>query len=237
MPELKIRNVLIFTTIFSIAMGYLESAVVIYLREIYYPSGFAFPINPLSGKIGLTEVLRETATLLMLLSVGFLGGKNLRQRFAVFIYCFAVWDIFYYVFLKVLIRWPESFLTWDLLFLIPVIWTGPVITPLIISATMILLACVLLYSDESLRSSGRRLSCALIISGAVVVFLSFIWDFSCHMLDHYPLISLFRPADIGIAMRNYVPVSFNWWIFMAGEAVILAGIYLLHSASVKSSHK
>lgn len=223
-------------TLFSIAMGFLESAVVIYLREIYYPSGFSFPVNPLSGKIGLTEVLRETATILMLLSVGFLCGKNLPQRFAIFIYCFAIWDIFYYVFLKVLIYWPESFLTWDLLFLIPVAWTGPVITPLIVSATMILLACILLIHDESHRSSGRRLSRALIISGAMLVFLSFIWDFSGHMLDHYPWTSLFRAADIGMAMLDYVPVRFNWWIFTAGEAAILAGIYLVHSVSVKSSH-
>ncbi|MBN1790700.1 MAG: hypothetical protein JW830_09405 [Bacteroidales bacterium] len=237
MPQYKSGNSLFYLTIFSIAMGYLESAVVVYLREIYYPSGFAFPVNPLSAKIGLTEVLRETATILMLLSVGFLGGKNLRQRFAVFLYCFAVWDIFYYVFLKVLIRWPESFLTWDLLFLIPVAWTGPVIAPLIVSATMILLACILLFSGESHRSSGRRLSRALVISGAVLVFLSFIWDFSGHMLDHYPMASLFRAADIGSAMHTYVPGRFNWWIFMAGEAVILAGIYMLYSISMKSSHK
>ena len=224
-------------TLFSIAMGYLESAVVIYLREIYYPSGFAFPINPLSGNIGLTEVLRETATVLMLLSVGFLAGNNSRQRFAVFIFCFAVWDIFYYVFLKALVHWPESFLTWDLLFLIPLAWTGPVIAPLIVSATMILLACILLFSGENPRSPGRRLSRTLILSGAILVFLSFIWDFSCHMLDQYPLASLFRAADISMAMQQYIPVSFNWWLFLAGEAVILAGIYLAYAGSMQSAQK
>ena len=111
------------------------------------------------------------------------------------------------------------------------------ITPLIVSATMILLACFLLFSPENHRSSGLRLSRALIISGAVLVFLSFIWDFSGHMLDHYPLTSLFRAADIGKAMQYYVPVSLNWWLFITGESVILAGIYLLYKASVKSAHE
>jgi len=219
-------------------MGYLESAVVVYLREVYYPSGFAFPIHPMTGKIAVTEIVREIATLLMLLSVGFLAGRNFRQRFAWFIYCFAVWDIFYYVFLRVLIHWPESFFTWDILFLIPVTWTGPVIAPIIVSVTMILLACIILHSEEKARmTKGGRLSRTLLIIGAILVFVSFTWDFAAYMLNQYPVSVMFRADNISIAMQQYIPRNFNWWFFIAGELIILAGIYVVYSKSVKSLEK
>ena len=95
------RNLLI-VTIFAIAMGLLESAVVIYLRDILYPGGFEFPLNPIRPDLLWTEVFRELATLVMLLGVGILAGRTLAERFAWFLYAFAVWDIFYYVFLWLL---------------------------------------------------------------------------------------------------------------------------------------
>src|SRR5271167_2605871 len=95
-------------TLFSIAMGFMETAVVIYLRKVYYPRGFQFPLVPIEPSIALTEFLREAATIIMLLGIGILTGKTRAQKFAFFIYCFAVWDIFYYVFLKIFLNWPES---------------------------------------------------------------------------------------------------------------------------------
>ena len=139
---------ILWLTVFSIAMAFLETAVVIYLREIYYPNGFMFPMVPMEGRLAVTEFWREAATLVMLLGVGVLAGKNFPTRFGGFIMAFAVWDIFYYVFLKLMLHWPESWLTWDLLFLIPVPWTGPVITPIIASLTMILLASLLFRSNK-----------------------------------------------------------------------------------------
>jgi hypothetical protein len=62
---------LVVVTFFSIAMGLLESAVVVYLREIYFPDGFNFPLNPIHGKIFTIELLRELATLIMLISLDF----------------------------------------------------------------------------------------------------------------------------------------------------------------------
>src|SRR4030043_48057 len=134
-----IRRTFIWLTVFSIAMAYLESAVVVYLRAIMYPEGFDFPLAPMQPGIAVTEIFREAATIIMLLGAGYLGGRYLTQRFAWFIYCFAIWDIFYYVFLKMLDHWPASLMTWDILFLIPTTWTGPVLTPLIVSLTMLLL--------------------------------------------------------------------------------------------------
>ena len=95
-------------TLFSIAMGFMETAVVIYLRKIYYPSGFQFPLIPVDTNVALVEFLREAATLIMLLAIGILTGKTASQKFAYFIFCFAIWDIAYYVFLKILLNWPAT---------------------------------------------------------------------------------------------------------------------------------
>ena len=104
---------LLWLSIFGIAMGLLESAVVVYLRELYYPEGFAFPLKPMGPTLILTEILREAATLVMLMAIGVLAGRTRTERFGYFIFTFAVWDIFYYLFLKLLLNWPESLLTWD----------------------------------------------------------------------------------------------------------------------------
>jgi hypothetical protein len=228
MPTSKIRKILGLMTVFSIAMGFMESAVVVYLREIYYPMGFAFPVHPLSGNIGYTEVLRETATILMLLSVGFLAGRKPRERFAWFLYAFAVWDIFYYVFLKLLIDWPDSILTWDILFLIPVMWTGPVITPLVVSATMILVSLIILHFErQNLQLSLSWHIPALIVTGSVLIFAAFIWDFCAFVMTHFSLAELLQKESSYRILQQYVPVKFNWFLFASGEVIILAGLYRL----------
>ncbi|HEY4798398.1 MAG TPA: hypothetical protein VII99_04895, partial [Bacteroidia bacterium] len=142
------KRTFIWISLFSIAMGFLESAVVVYLRAIYYPRGFDFPLTNMNSLIAFTELGREAATIIMLAGIGIITGKNPTQRFAWFLYCFAIWDIFYYIFLKVLLNWPDSLFTWDILFLIPFPWVGPVICPCIISISMIALALLLIYFNE-----------------------------------------------------------------------------------------
>ena len=77
---------ILWITVFAIAMGFLESAVVIYLREIYYPGGFAFPLKLIGGTLALTEILREAATMIMLLMVASIASRRAIERFAWFIY-------------------------------------------------------------------------------------------------------------------------------------------------------
>ena len=144
---------IIIITLFAVAMGFLESAVVVYLRELYYPEGFSFPLTNLADHILITELFREIATMVMLVTVSMLAARKWNIRFAWFIYMFAIWDIFYYIFLWLLIGWPESLLTWDILFMIPTTWVGPVIAPVINSLTMILLASLILLADR--WTSGR----------------------------------------------------------------------------------
>jgi hypothetical protein len=222
----RLKTTLCWITIFGIAVGYLESSVVIYLRELYYPSGFTFPLSTMSEKIAFIEVLREVSTLIILLSIAHLVGKNPRQRFAWFLYCFAIWDIFYYVFLKLMIGWPESLLTWDILFLIPTTWTGPVIAPVIVSLTMILMAAVVLFIDVKTPLFKISWFAAIVlIIGAGLIFLSFIWDYSQFMLHYCKVSGLFRNEVIQEAIQHYIPFHFNWWLYGTGLLFIYAGLY------------
>ncbi|HXH18771.1 MAG TPA: hypothetical protein VNJ07_06770 [Chitinophagales bacterium] len=216
------HSLLICITIFSIAMAFVESAVVVYLRVIYYPDGFAFPLTPISPDMAATEFFREAATIVMLASIGVLAGKTFTQKFAWFLYSFAVWDIFYYVFLKVLLDWPHSLLTWDILFLIPVPWVGPVITPVIAAGTMIALALCLLFFRE--RLSLKEVS--LLAIGALVLILAWIWDYSAFVLAKNTISELWSLAkdDLFSHTREYVPQHFNWLLFAVGELLCIAAI-------------
>jgi hypothetical protein len=208
-------------------MGLLESAVVIYLREILYPEGFGFPLNPVQPDLILTELLREAATLIMLLGIGFLAGRDPAERFAWFLYAFAIWDIFYYVFLWLLTGWPESLMTYDVLFLLPSTWIGPVLTPLIVSLTMIGFALLILIQKR--RRGDMKIplvSWLLLITGSVVLILGFIWDYSAFIMESITIRDIWtlpREEVLELATR-YIPRKFNWFLFALGELLILAGI-------------
>jgi hypothetical protein len=124
--------------IFAIAMAWVESAVVVYLRT---PIGRVIPYQadplPLAAGLGWIEVVREAATLVMLLTVGWLAGRTWRGRLGYALIAFGVWDSFYYIFLVPMCGWPQSLMDWDVLFLIPLPWWGPVISPVLISLLMI----------------------------------------------------------------------------------------------------
>ena len=145
--------------IFAIAMGFLEAAVVVYLRELYYSNGFKisekvkFPfikfgpvaeLKPFSKKLIITELGREFATIIMLVTFAILVGDELISKIAYFLLAFGIWDLFYYIFLKMLINWPESFGTTDVFFLIPVPWIGPVGLPITCSIVIIIIGLIIL---------------------------------------------------------------------------------------------
>ena len=224
------KQKLIWVSIFAVAMGFFEAAVVIYLRKLMYPAGFSFPLAPIEPGLAVTEILREAATLIMLLSAGILAGRYAAERFAWFIYAFAIWDIFYYIFLKLLIGWPESFMTWDILFLIPATWVGPVITPVIVSLSMIVLAAVVLsFSSKGIRVDLKFREWAGLVTGSLVLIVAFVWDYSSFILSHFSIREIFNlPNDkplYELAM-TYIPRSFNWILFSTGMVIILATIFL-----------
>lgn len=213
----SLRNRFLWLVAFSVAMGFLEAAVVVYLRDLYYPEGFNFPLKAMSARNTIVELLREAATIIMLAGIGVLSASTAKQRLAFFLASFAIWDLFYYVFLKLILDWPESFYTWDILFLIPVPWFGPVITPCIISLTMLLLAAALIQRD--LQSSVTRLSLnewILLILGSLVVIGSWTWEYLVHSS---------KAVDPMLAINTYVPQSYAWIVFWIGEALLLCAIY------------
>ena len=227
---MNLRKKLITITAFAIAMGFLESAVVVYMREILYPEGFGFPLSPIPVSLAVTELLREVATMVMLVTIGILAAKRFSTGFAWFIYSFAIWDIFYYVFLKLLLGWPETLMTWDVLFLIPTTWTGPVLSPVLVSLTMILLAMVILiYAERGKETRLHRLEWIGLIAGSLVLIFGFVLDYSQHMLAHFSVTGMLQvknPEVLEVA-TSYIPHRFPWWIFGIGEMIILGtiGIY------------
>lgn len=224
---MTLKGKIITITAFAIAMGFLESAVVIYMREILYPEGFAFPLSPIPVNLAVTELLREVATLIMLVTIGVLAARRFSTGFAWFIYTFAIWDIFYYVFLKLLVGWPGSLMTWDVLFLIPTTWTGPVLSPVLVSLTMILLAIVIVVQAERGRETRfHRREWIGFIAGSLVLIFGFVFDYSQHMLAHFSLFGMLEvknPEVLEVATR-YIPHRFPWWIFCIGEIIILGTI-------------
>jgi hypothetical protein len=205
--------------LFAAAFGYVEAAVVAYLRSIYTPlraqfypgsSSELFPLLSLDQlRILGTEHIRrlnielgrELATLLMLAGVALVPARKAREWAAAFVVCFGVWDISFYAFLKLLLSWPASLLTWDILFLLPVPWVGPVLAPILVSASMIACGLLLLWREQSGRPVAFKAAhWAFIVLGGGLVFGAFI-------------------ADYKNTATGGNPNAFDWWLFAAGEIV------------------
>ncbi len=211
-------------------MGYLESAVVVYLREIYYPEGFAFPLKMMSERVMITEIFREIATLVMLAGIGYMAGRSRLERFGMFILAFGIWDIFYYVFLYALLGWPESLFTWDILFLLPTTWVGPVLAPVINAFTMVIFGGMIWYFQSlGILKPVRLRDWFLLISGSLIVIWAYVEDYVSYMRKEFSFSEIFFPADSQKLMEfaiQYVPVNFSWWIFGIGQLLIITGIVL-----------
>jgi len=188
-------------TIFSIAMGFLEAATVVYLRTLYYPEGFCFPLKIIPIDIFLVEIGREMSTIVMLAFIGSIAGKTLLEKFCYFLYSFGIWDIFYYVWLKLISNWPPSPMTWDLLFLVPVPWVAPVLAPLIVALTMTIVAAVIIFLQErGVYFKISKLDLALGAIAALLIFVSFMLDFP-------------RMA------AQQSPVKYHWEPLISGEFI------------------
>ena len=195
----------ILITIFALAMGYLESAVVFYLRtminrlEPYQP-------NPLPnfGGLAAAELGREFATMVMLLTIGWIAGRTWRGRIGFTLLTFGIWDIAYYSFLLPLTSWPNSIFDWDILFLIPLPWWGPVWSPISIAVLMILfgfLTTVIEQGEPPIwPCRASNILCTVGIILALYVF----------MADAINAVSGGEQA-----LRHLLPSYFNWPMFMA----------------------
>ncbi len=222
----KLGKKVILVTLFAVAMGFLEATVVVYMRELYYPEGFIFPLQLIPPRIFVIELVRELSTLIMLLSIGFLIGRSALEKFSWFLFSFGVWDIFYYVALKLFLDWPESLLTWDILFLIPLTWTGPVLAPLICSVTMIFFALSTLTQIKAPEKINSVFWYPF-ITGAFLIFSSFLFDYTRLLIAEGYFSkggpSLLEPG-FTTAILSYIPERFQWGIFLTGELLIIFSI-------------
>lgn len=202
--------------LFGISFGYVEAAVVVYLRAIYdpirerlHPGRNPHDLFPLISPQQLADagadnsrrlaiqIGREAATMAMLAGIALACGRTFYESVAAFAIAFGVWDIAFYGFLRLMIHWPASFSTWDILFLIPLPWIGPVWAPVLVATTMIVCGSI------ALRNGGLSIpghSWLGIVAGAGVIILAFVWDFR------------------NIAAGG-LPNHFNWPLFFAGEAI------------------
>jgi hypothetical protein len=202
--------------LFGISFGYVEAAVVVYLRAIYDPirerlhpvrsPHDLFPLitprqladaGPENPRRLAIEIGREAATMLMLAAIALAAGRNLHEWIAAFAVTFGVWDICFYAFLRLMAHWPDSLGTWDILFLIPLPWVGPVWAPMLVAFSMIVCGLI------SLRAGGIRCRPANwlgVFAGAFVIVLAFVWDF--------------RNITTG-----GMPNAFNWPLFLVGELI------------------
>jgi hypothetical protein len=205
--ELTFRARTLAVVSFAIAMAYLEGAVVVYLqRALGMTPGDLFPLRraDVVGDLAAIEVGREAATVVMLGGVGWLAGSRWIDRLAWTSVAFGVWDIFYYVWLWVFIGWPGSPGTWDVLFLIPLPWAGPVWAPISVSLALVGFGLAAARQTERERApvvSGRlaTLACA----GGVVVVVSFLVQ---------------APA----LLDERLPGWFPWPVFLAGMGMAAA---------------
>ena len=192
--------------LYAVAMAAVESAVVVYLRALN-------PGNPpltvllyqIPDRLIAIEIGREIATVVMLLAVAVLADdvKDWWRRWLYFALAFGTWDIFYYIWLWVFIGWPPSLLTWDVLFLIPVPWLGPVLAPVLVSACLVGGALWLLGRDRPRAFMPSAV--ALAIAGVALIVLSFTIDFR-------------------YALARTDPPRFRWELFGVGLAMAVGAV-------------
>jgi hypothetical protein len=200
----------IWVFIFAVVFAWVEGAVVVYLREIFYGGSFYFPIavNWENGKyvanhLTNIEIIREAATIIMLAAIGCLAGKNNWQKFSFFMIAFGIWDIFFYIWLKVMVNWPADFMTWDILFLIPLPWVAPVIAPVLISIAMIAAGALIIYYDEKgLEIKFFWYDWMIVLGCGLLMIVAFCWDWK----------NIVRFPD-GIE-RSGIPNPFLWGLYL-----------------------
>jgi hypothetical protein len=199
--------------LFAIALALIEAAVVIYLRAL---AGQAlFPLRDALASLGPRlsglEAWREVATLVVLLIPAYLLPIANLTRIAAYLLAFAVWDLAYYAFLWVFLRWPGSLMTYDILFLIPQPWVAPVACPILVAGTLALgTTCYLYFARNRVARAPSAVEALALLVGAGIMLMAFMWE-----TNYY--------------VKGGLPPRFAWWLFVPGYAIaLLGGAHLLY---------
>jgi len=210
-------RIIIFLTFFGIAFGYIEGSVVYYLRLEYYPEGFDFNLKDIGTSTVIVEMIREFCTLVVIFSVSYLSVNKNILRFSFFVYSFAVWDIVYYITLHFIEGWPRTLLDRDVLFLIPVPWFAPVLSPIIISLTGICIVLIIVYFFNKNSKINININFTIMILFSLALWMnSFV---------NYPSFEKF-------------PDKYNWLSFITGCVIsVFSLIYLIFINSISDKNK
>ena len=200
---------------FAIAMAWVEAASVSYVRALVdrIEPYQAHPL-PMNGALGYVESFREAATIVMIAAVGLLAGRTWRSRAGYAALAFGAWDVFYYVFLHLISGWPRTLMDWDILFLLPLPWWGPVLAPVSIALVMILWGTLATLSSEAATGPGARWVWALGWAGIALALAVFMID---------ALRALPNGRD---AVLQVLPTRFKWPLFSV--ALLLIASPALH---------
>jgi len=195
--------------IYAVAMAYVEAAVVAYLREARGIDNLMRDLPTHFDRLAGIELGREVATVVMLGALGWMAGRRLQDRLGYFVFAFGLWDIAYYFWLALFEGWPSSPLDWDILFLIPVPWWGPVLAPVLIAAVMCLGgAAAVLQVERGVVWRLNRTNLGLAAAGIAVVLYTFMAD---------SLGALPGGRDAVIRVR---PSDFEWPLFALGFVIM-----------------
>ena len=205
--------------VFAIAMAWVEAASVFYIRALVdrIEPYQANPL-PMNGALGNVELCREAATLIMIGTLGLLAGRSWRDRVGYAAVAFGVWDIFYYVFLRLICGWPRTLLDWDILFLLPLPWWGPVLAPVSIALLMIVWGTLTVRQRDVVAEA--RWTWALGWTGIVLALAVF-------MIDAWRALPGGRDAVLRV-----LPTAFNWPLFSI--ALLLMASPALHQIAVSA---
>jgi hypothetical protein len=200
----RVMRKLWWVAVYAVAMAYLEAAVVVYLRAL-----LNIDLTHVSlGHYFNIEVGREAATIAMLVAVGWVAGRKLPDRLAYGAFAFGLWDIWYYIWLAVLVGWPETLFDWDILFLIPLRWWGPVLSPVLIALLLCIVGIFVIVRTE--RGAKMEFTAARLVALALGGLLA---------------LYVFMADAIGALVRGNVgwdgrPSAFNWPLFLLAMALM-----------------
>ncbi len=190
--------------IFAAAFALVEASVVVYLRALYYPEGFSLPLKLLPAQHYTVELAREAATMVMLIAVAALSGRGRWMRFGFLLVAFGSWDILFYTWLRVILGWPAALTDWDVLFLIPVPWIGPVIAPVLVSILMIAGGMYIVRrTDSGAPFHAGLLSWLSALAGTALLLFTFM-------------------SDTAATLQGAVPQPYRYDLLAAGLALCLA---------------
>ena len=208
------RRTVLLLGVYAAAMAWLEAAVVVYLRRLYYPDDqlTLFPMRVWRASDLLVEIGRETATIAMILAVALLAVSGRTRRAAAFLFVFGVWDLFYYLWLKLALGWPVFWADWDILFLIPWAWLAPWFTPAIAALLFALWGGGVLASEA--ETVVPRRASLLAVAGLTLMLASF-------LEPSLPLL-----GKSAAAAEQFVPSRFLWAVYLPGATLLATGLFI-----------